>query len=105
MMAQKRTWAEWRWPEWVPKRVRTEIENFWLESWGRGPDAWLENAQAAEKRFGLHLGDFVTLPIYGHGLATGRFIHAWNNIGRLISETGETFYVGEERPWELDYQI
>jgi hypothetical protein len=87
-----RTWAEWEWPDWVPAGVREQVESFWLEKWGRGPQAWIRNAiEQGAPDFGavVTLGD-------GFGpnppLVTGHFVHAWNNIGRLVLGDGSFRY-------------
>ena len=77
------SWADWQWPDWVPARVRTAIESFWSEKWGRGPRAWMADMhdQGAPP-----FGSVVTM---NDGFTarstqvTGRYVHAWNNIGRI----------------------
>lgn len=83
-------WDTFAWPDWVPARVRREVEGFWSEEQGRGPGAWSRDASErrsypfgatvdARAGFGDHDGD---------RRATGRWVHAWNNIGRLVLEDG-----------------
>lgn len=81
------TWAEFEWPDWVPASVRSEIERFWGPESNRRPSQW---GKDASDRNAPPLGTLVTLPrTTGDGdTATGRYVHAWNNIGRLIADDG-----------------
>ena len=96
-----RTWAEWSWPDWVPTPVREAIEDFWGPRAARTPQEWIRDMhQQGAPAF----GSTVWLPD-GFGsnapLIKGRFVHAWNNIGRLIREDGTfaytSFHHGLER--------
>ncbi|MEH3135376.1 MAG: hypothetical protein PGN30_10290 [Mycolicibacterium neoaurum] len=93
------TWAEYQWPEWVPTQVRSQIESFWSAAAGRGPHAWLNDARI---QGGPPFGATVTL---GDGFTsnptkvTGRFVHAWNNIGRLVMNDGTFRYTSFSRKW------
>ncbi|MFE4671050.1 DUF5131 family protein [Streptomyces sp. NPDC056723] len=87
-----RTWSEWTWPDWVPAGVRTQIEGFWGADQGRTPRDWMRDMhQQGAPAF----GSTVRLPD-GFGpeapKITGRFVHAWNNIGRLVREDGTFAY-------------
>ncbi|MFB7162281.1 DUF5131 family protein [Streptomyces sp. NPDC056242] len=78
------TWAEWTWPDWVPAKVRTQVEEFWTEYWGRSPRHWISDMhQQGAPPFGarLTMGDG-----FGHkpDQVVGRYVHCWNNIGRLV---------------------
>lgn len=82
----KRTWADFEWPDWIPVEVRKQIEQFWSDDFGRGPDEWLRDmvVQKAPK-----LGLRCRLPkAIGDVWVEGRFVHAWNNIGRMIHDDG-----------------
>jgi hypothetical protein len=92
MEKTKRTWNDYEWPDWVPEEVRLEVEDFWGVAQGRSPDEWEENA----KLHRVELGKTVILPLLssrGDEFAQGRVVHAWNNIGRLVLESGEFRYV------------
>lgn len=81
-----RTWAEWTWPEWVPAGIRGPVEEFWLERWGRGPHSWMRDMHEQDAPA---FGATVTLDDgFGRNPAktTGRFVHAWNNIGRIVHD-------------------
>lgn len=95
------TWAEFTWPDWVLDEVRREVERFW-GCWGRTPRSWAEDAV---RQGAPAFGEVVTLRAFGGSLsthvtadgsagdehrrtATGRYVHAWNNIGRLVHEDG-----------------
>jgi len=81
------TWTEWTWPEWVPEKLRADIESFWLEKWGRGPAQWLEGAAQREAP---ELGEEVTMlhVCSRTEKATGKFVHRWNNIGAVVRPDG-----------------
>ncbi|MDQ0842458.1 DUF5131 family protein [Streptomyces sp. V1I6] len=79
-----RTWAEWTWPDWVPQIVREHVEDFWGADQGRSPAHWIRDMHqqgapafgatlAMDDGFGRHPRQIV-----------GRYVHAWNNIGRLV---------------------
>jgi hypothetical protein len=80
----------WDWPEWVPAKVREQIEEFYV--YHGGPAGWL---RAAERNGAPEFGSVVTL---GDGFgskpkaATGRFVFAWNNIARLVMADGSFRY-------------
>lgn len=87
-----RTWSEWTWPNWVPAEVRQSIEGFWGPECGRTPRDWIQDMhQQGAPAFGsiVRLRD-------GFGpkapWVTGRFVHAWNNIGRLVRDDGTFTY-------------
>lgn len=82
-------WADFTWPDWVPEKVREQIEDFWGQ-FGRKPKDWVENAIHNDSPpFGMHMG----YRDERNGEAVyGRWIFAWNNIGRLIGDNGEIYY-------------
>ncbi len=88
----QRTWGNFVWPAWVPLDVREQIEDFWSPRFGRGPDDWLRGAlNNGQPPLGSQ-GDFK-LCRQGEPLVAGRFIPAWNNIGRVVSSDGQTHVV------------
>lgn len=95
------TWAEWTWPEWVPEEARQQVQKFWSDTWGRGPREWLRDyyAQGAPP-----FGHSVQL----HKLSSsdewerGRYVHCWNNIGRVIRADGSMGYVSFPRSHLFD---
>lgn len=90
----RRTWASYVWPEWVPLEVRKQVEEFWSDSCGRGPDEWLKNTADPYAGQGVTLGTRGTFWVIGHrALVVGRYVHAWNNIGRAVLEDGTFEYV------------
>ena len=84
------SWDDWDWEAegfaWVPEKVREQIVGFWSCCTGRSPRTWLENAR--ENRSPA-MGDVVTLSAGGKTTATGRFVHCWNNMGRVVTSDGE----------------
>lgn len=93
------TWADFVWPEWVPHDQRRQIEGFWGKGYGRSPASWL--ADHVQQRVPA-TGSTVTVEVDAHGWAqvdkmassglTGRYLHAWNNIGRIICSDGKVVY-------------
>lgn len=85
-----KTWAEFAWPDWVPRDLRQSIEKFW--SWHGGPQPWAKDAviQGAPV-----FGSRVRLPELcdSENQVEGRFVHAWNNIGRVVRDDGSVAYV------------
>lgn len=83
------TWEEYIWPDWVPDIVRNSIENFWSQA-GRKPKDWAENAINNDSPpFGMEMvykDSHDDAPVYG------KWVFAWNNMGRLVGEHGEVFY-------------
>ncbi len=87
-----KTWAEWTWPAWVPTGIREPVEKFWMERWGRGPHAWMRNMH---EQGAPAFGATVTLDDgFGPNASkiTGRYVHAWNNIGRIVHDDGTFSY-------------
>ena len=83
---------DWIWPEWVPEKVQREVENFWRKDLGRSSTQWLESAR---KNGAPEFGDITYLRTLGdwNKFATGRYVHAWNNIGRVVHDDGSFSYV------------
>lgn len=97
-----KAWQDWAWPAWVPAAVREQVEGFWSEDWGRGPRAWM---RSSHEQGAPAFGATVTL---GNGFGpnppqvTGRFVHAWNNIGRLVLPDGSFAYTSFGRSARAD---
>lgn len=86
-----RKWSEYEWPGWVPQRVRDQLEEFWREDWNRGPDAWLEDADLRREEE-PQFGERVYMERHGT-IYVGRWLHCWNNMGRLITDDGDDVVV------------
>ena len=89
------TWAEYRWPRFVPAKVREEIQNFWSEKHGRNPKQWHAGTVADPYNQHPSIGQKITVKLSLYPKApkrTGRWVPAWNGIGRLISR-GSIFVV------------
>lgn len=85
---EARTWAEHTWPDWIPEAVRGDIMKFWR---GLGPREWLTNAR---NNGAPVLGVRVSLkPLDGNETLTGRYVHCWNNIGRLVLDDSSVAWV------------
>lgn len=80
-------WSEYPWPDWVPVKVRLEIEGFWGQGHGRGPEEWM--ASARRERHPLLVGEGCRVREAGaRQLLVGKYVFAWNSIGRLILADG-----------------
>lgn len=97
-------WPDFAWPEWVPAKVRQEIESFWSwETYNRTPRQWADNA--VQNCGGIALGSLVgvdnvtwkgskTVRPYNdyRSYRTGRFVHVWNNMCRVVYDDGTFDY-------------
>lgn len=89
------TWETYPWEDWIPVRIRELISDFWSAANGRGPSAWLrdhvvQRVPRTGARMTLALDDngwLVTNKMATKGV-TGRYVHLWNNIGRLVDDGG-----------------
>ncbi|NUP13824.1 MAG: DUF5131 family protein [Polyangiaceae bacterium] len=89
------SWKDYVWPEWVPAEQRKQIEEFWSESWGRGPRSWLRDhiaqdvpATGARITCAVDKLGWATVNKTAHSGVTGRYLHSWNNIGRIVKDDG-----------------
>lgn len=103
-----RPWDTFHWPEWVPDQVRQQIVSFWNPEWTHGPNAWMQGAADNGQpplgtRGRYHAGR------QGEPLVEGRFIPAWNNIGRVVDDAGAVHVVSagiyQSRSARLDWVI
>lgn len=95
------TWSAYTWPEWVPEKIRKEVERFWDERSGRSPLQWMQNAvsnrvpamgsTASLQR--IKKGVKVAFTDDHYEFCMGRYVHCWNNIGRIVHEDGTFSYV------------
>lgn len=81
------TWREFEWPAWVPEQIGQRIEDFWRESYGRGPRAWLRDAIS---QGGPDLWSRATIrrSTQAGEPVSGRFVHLWNNIACVVQPDG-----------------
>lgn len=85
----KNTFGNYKFPGWVNEQLREQIKDFW--GWaGRTYKDWLSNPKQYIKE--------GRLPVQGSNVAfyledyktdkysriTGKYLHAWNNMGRLV---------------------
>jgi hypothetical protein len=93
------TWADFPWPEWIPANQREQIEKFWNVEWGRGPRAWFRDHEVQCMPF---TGERITTEdIFSRARdeegrrpsVTGRYIHSWNNMGRIVLDDGRTLTI------------
>ena len=92
------TFGDYQFEKWIPYEVRKQIKEFW-GCFGRTHKEWLKNAETNKcglPSYGEHVIVLKEEIILGHTLYKkneGRFIFAWNNMGRLIDDEGNIFYV------------
>ncbi|MGV1867182.1 MULTISPECIES: DUF5131 family protein [unclassified Rhizobium] len=103
-----RDWSTFRWPDWVPESARRQVEDFWKPEWDRGPNTWIRGAiENGQPPLGTR-GAFRTLR-QGEPLVEGRFVPAWNNIGRVVTDDGSTHCVSagtyQSQPARLDWVV
>ena len=104
---QPKTWEDFTWPDWVPAQQRQHIEAFWGTDHGRSPASWAEDHHCQRcPETGSVVGvkevspsgwGSVCFPWDPEAEFTGRFLHCWNNVGRVIKGDGETHYVSSSR--------
>lgn len=112
-MEKSNTFGDYKFPDWVPERVTEQIISFW-GCFGRNYEDWLESSKHDEMEASRHgpgpngfghppnyatveyiFRDYTLSKKYNKDLykiVEGRYIHAWNNIGRLVDEYGEVYY-------------
>ena len=101
MPKDKKTWKEYAWPEWVPQELRDQIESFWGENAHRYVDDWEKDAAYAEKHY--HAPKLGTYGLYGAMYREtlpiwGKYVHAWNNIARVVDNDGNVHVIGASSP-------
>lgn len=86
--------GDFHWPEWVPETIQKEILRSYTYHHGHF-SGWIESAT---RNAAPEFGSTVSLPkLASNALcAPGRFVFAWNNIGRVVHEDGTFDYVSFE---------
>lgn len=86
------TWDAVTWPRWVPEDVREQVVGFWGPKCHRRPADYEGNGL---DRYNLApaFGQRVTMPKTQDESATGRYVHAWNNMGRVVDDEGKVHVV------------
>ena len=73
-------WCDIPWPDWVPKDLIGQLEDFWGPSMGRKAKDWLRSIEEGEvPRFGAE--------VEKDGVK-GKYVHRWNNIGAIVFPDG-----------------
>jgi protein gp37 len=107
---QPATWDGYPWPTWVPGEQRSQIEKFWNVRDGRGPRGWrddnrVQRTPASGARVGVQLRNGgwgnVVPALSCEAARHGRWLHSWNNIGRVVTDDGEVIYAsaGQGPSW------
>lgn len=74
-----REWGDFPWPDFVPERVRSQVAEFWSE-FGRVPANYARDCHEQNSPpIGANLKQ---------GDKAGRWVHCWNNMGRLVDDDG-----------------
>lgn len=86
------SWGAVQWPEWVPSKIREELSSFW-GVFGRKPLDYHKHVNLEQyadiPRFGTHTSESRSIYFSpGRELKPGRYVHAWNNMGRVVHEDG-----------------
>lgn len=94
------TWAEFEWPHWVPQAVRDQVESFWGDDNRRRPRQWAEAARGPYNHAPCLIGCRVALADLSSDMkaVNGRYVYAWNNIGRVIRDDGSYKCVSNHAP-------
>lgn len=83
-------WSEFEWEDWIPEGVRTLIQDFWKEGIGRGPHTWMAGSI---QQGSPGIGARVVMQGYDKEDVSGRYVHCWNNIGRVVRDDGTYAFV------------
>lgn len=90
-----KTWEEFEWPPWVPEKVRNQVEDFHSSQQRHNPRHWHENAtrsHVGHAPFGSYVSAVPvskSVPVSESERVEGRWVPAWNNIGRVVEDDGE----------------
>lgn len=89
------TWDNYVWEDWIPVELRKLITDFWSDSYGRSPESWLKDhviqmvpRTGARVTFGRDGDSWLTTDKMAADGVTGRYVHLWNNIGRVVANDG-----------------
>lgn len=102
------TWEGVQWPDWVPAEMAQHIVSFWGPPNGRTPADYARSARFGSSRhddppeFGARAN--LRMIRSDEARVEGRYVHAWNNIGRIVTDDGSSHVVSldttpETRPW------
>ncbi len=79
------------WPDWVPVELQESIASFWSCHGGAGP--WIE--MTVHDRCQPELGTRVSARTDAGEWTSGRWVPAWNNMGRVVDDDGKVHYFGD----------
>lgn len=116
------TFGNYQFEEWVPENERESIRAFW--GWaGRTYKDWLANNKCQENEpffgsngFGnppngaraiYYVTDYEASDLPEKRLykkVRGRYLHAWNNMGRLIEDNGKVHCVSSCDNWTIQWE-
>jgi len=93
VLGNEDTWEKFSWLDWIPAIVRQDVERYWCKAQRRAPLDWLLDAEAKGVPV---LGLWVMAISISNESVEGRFVHAWNNLGRVVARNGNVIVVREE---------
>jgi hypothetical protein len=76
-------WEIFQWDDWIPTEIRDQVIEFWHFHNGN-PFHWIRDFRLFEPLYGT----IVTQDDTGDHLVKGHFVHVWNNMGRVVEESG-----------------
>ncbi len=103
-----RTWEEWNerglWPDWIPQKTRDGIESFW-GCFNRKPADWIRShKQQGSPPTGLQVLDKNPMGHRdGDPPIAGRWVHCWNNMGRIVDAAGDVHVTSTPRAGLIDW--
>lgn len=102
------TFGDYKFPDWVSVKVAQEIIDFW-GCFGRTHKEWLKSGNTYEEDAQFpKLGEEVIFFQYECGKIErfeGKFIHSWNNMGRIITRDFRTHVVSTCDEWFYKKEI
>ena len=118
------TFGDYEFDGWIPENERDAIRSFWGCA-GRTYIDWIENGRSNEMETCQHgpgpngfgnpphgatadylIIDYKLSKEHSRDIFTvirGRYFHAWNNMGRLVDENGESHGVSSCNRWVRVY--
>lgn len=92
------SWEDFTWPSWVLPEIAKQIKEFYSSKMGRSPLIWHTSAiQNHAPKFGIR----IRIEDFQNKIVCGRFVFAWNNIGRLVDDNAKVQYVCIDDPWQV----
>lgn len=91
------SWADVAWPDWVPLEVADDVQRFWTPGWGRSPREYVRATYDDPYNAHPDFGERVVMRTLVGDEVEGRYVAAWNNIGRIVTDEGKVHVVSVGR--------